>query len=40
MTLQNWDPRYIFFLTRTSQADLRDVHVPSSSSPAPPYPEV
>jgi len=35
-----WTKPGYFFLTRTSKADLRDIHVPSSSSPAPPYAEL
>lgn len=39
MNSQASEPGY-FFLVRTSQADLRDIHVPSSSSPAPPFVEI
>ena len=38
MNSQKLDPR-VFLLIRTSKADLRDIHIPSSSSPAPPYHE-
>ena len=40
MNSQWMKPGYLFFLTRTSKADLRDIHVPSSTSPAPPYAEL
>ena len=38
MYSQKSEPGY-FMLARTSKADLRDVHIPSPSSPAPPYNE-
>lgn len=39
MNSQWTNPGY-FFLTRTSKAHLRDIRVPSSTSPALPYAEL